>query len=423
MTVLEEYSFHGRPVWAEVRLSTLQRNFLAIQEHLRLKSALAVPKILAVVKANAYGHGAVPIAKALAKVGADWFGVACVSEGLELREGGIRAPILLLGGYWPGEEEELLAYGLTPALTSTKQLRLLDNAVRRTLPPSKRHFGVQLKINTGMNRLGIEPSRVRSFAHALSECANLRLVGTFTHFSSSELLDNSATAEQHECFAKALSVMRSDGLSPGLVHQGNSAAVVAHPNTWSDMVRPGAILYGCHVEFKPDDRQQQLEESLALEPVLSFRTRIIEIRDLGAGCGVGYDAKFVTSRPSRIAVIAAGYADGLMRGLSNRGSVLVHGKRVPIIGQISMDMAMIDVTALGQAKVGDIVTIIGSDGELSQGAGELARTLGTVVQDVLCALGRRVRRIYSSDESIWMTKQGNENYMNPQLTAIPGPHA
>jgi alanine racemase len=385
----------GCRVWAEIRVGALQRNLMRIREYVRANAHLRrVPGILAVIKANAYGHGAVPVAKALSRVGADWFGVACLSEGVELRQAGIKEPILLLGGCTLGEEREVVEFNLTPTITDCAQLASLEKAVRRSQSTENRPFSIQLKINTGMNRLGIEPSDLTCFARALTNCPHLTLGGTLTHFASSEVLDNGQTCEQQNSFVKALRQMAQLSVSPGLIHMANSAALVARPDTWADMVRPGAALYGCHVRFRPTPRQREFEAKLPLEPVLSLRAKIVAVRDLLPGATVGYDAKFVTKRASRIAVLAAGYADGLMRGLSNRGSVLVRGHSVPIVGQISMDMAMIDVTEVEGVSVGDTVTIIGQDNEATQTTGEIANALETVVQDVLCALGRRVRRVY-----------------------------
>ncbi len=348
---------------------------------------------MSIVKANAYGHGAVPVAKALAKAGTDWFGVACVSEGVELRNAGIRKPILILGGYWPGEETELVELGLSPAVTNCDQLPLLERAAKRARRQEST-FGFQLKINTGMNRLGIAPKDVDCFVRELSKYPHLRLQGTFTHFASSELLDSEETSIQQQRFANALQRMRGLGVSPGLIHMANSAAIAARPDTWSDIVRPGAATYGYHSNYSPANRQKDFETGLPLEPVLSLRTRIVAVRELAPGEGVGYNARFIASKPSRIAVIAAGYADGLMRGLGNRGSVLVHGRNAPIVGNISMDMATIDVTDIQGSAVGDAVTIYGTDNQLSRTAADISLDLGTVVQDVLCAIGPRVRRIY-----------------------------
>ncbi len=278
-----------------------------------------------------------------------------------------------------------------------RQLGPLEKAAKRAKPRHAKEVHIQLKINTGMNRMGVSPSDIRCFASALADCRQLKLVGTFTHFASSELLDSGQTEEQTKLFGSALQEMERLRLAPGLRHLANSAALTARPDTWADMVRPGAALYGCPVRFEPPARQKELEAKLPLKPVLSLRSKIVAVRNLPSGASVGYDARYVTNQPARIAVVSAGYADRLMRGLSNKGSLLVRGRKAPIVGQISMDMTMIDVTNVVDASVGDIVTIFGDDHGSLQTAGEIADTLGTVVQDVLCALGRRVERIYLPD--------------------------
>src|SRR5574337_113431 len=248
--------FEGRPLWAEVRLSALAHNLRAIRRHINTPPLPGgrKRKVMAVVKGNAYGHGAVGVSKALAKAGADWFAVTCAAEGAELRESGIRRPILVLTGFWSAEERRLLDYALTPAITRCEQLRQLERAAaafrpargRRAGSRSRGAVGFHLKIDTGMNRLGIAPRDLECFARTLADCPHLRLQGTFTHFASSEVFTSTQTEEQEKLFCGALERMRALGLSPGLVHMANSAALAARPSTWADMVRPGAVLYGYH---------------------------------------------------------------------------------------------------------------------------------------------------------------------------------
>jgi len=386
--------FDGRPVWAEVRLNALAGNLRAIRRHVNpppVGRRARRCKVLAVVKANAYGLGAAPVAKALAKAGADWFGVTCTAEGAELREAGIRQPILLLTGFWPGEERRMLEYRLTPAITRCEQLCALERAAARARCAP---VGFHLKIDTGMSRLGISPSDVVCFARVLADCPHLRLEGTFTHFASSEVFTAEQTELQEKFFAGALERLRGLGIQPGLVHMANSAALAARPSTWADMVRPGAVLYGYHQFYDPPGRKAEIEAKLPLTPALSLRARLISLRDVAPGQGVGYNARFVARQPSRIAVLAAGYADGLVRGLTNRGSVIVRGQFAPLVGTISMDLAMADVTGIEGARVGDVATIYGADGPARQSVSDIAHTLGTVTSDLLCALGKRVPRFY-----------------------------
>ena len=253
-------------------------------------------------------------------------------------------------------------------------------------------------MDTGMNRLGIAPSEVQCFARQLAKCKHLELGGVFTHFASSEVLTNTRTGEQtrqqEERFYAALDRLRALGIDPGIVHLANSAAIATRPETWADMVRPGAILYGYHPGYDPVDQRPQIEARLPVKPVLSLRSRIISIRQIPAGAGVGYNETFIAERPSRIAVLAAGYGDGIHRSLGNRGTVLLRGALAPIVGIISMDVTMIDITDIPAAEIGDVVTIHGTDGQRVHPANVIARSIGTVTSDLLCAISQRVPRLY-----------------------------
>jgi alanine racemase len=377
----------GRPVWVEVSLKAIAQNLRTVRRHIGPK-----PAILAVVKSNAYGLGAVPVTKALEKAGADCFGVTCANEGIELREAGVRKPILVLTGFWPGEEKRFIQNRLTPTVTRIEDVKLLERAAKSAGVKSPLRF--HLKINTGMNRLGILPSELPAFAMAFADCRHIALGGTLTHFASAEDFSARQTDEQEQLFRECLERMRSLGLSPGSVHMANSGAICARPSTWADMVRPGAILYGYYQSFDPPDKGQEVRDRLPLEPSLSMRARIITLRDLPPGQSVGYSARFTTQRPSRIAVINAGYADGIMRQRSNRGCVLVRGQHAPLVGSISMDLTTIDVTDVPNVALGDVVTIYGKDGNAEIQVSQVARDIGTVTSDLLCALGRRVPRFY-----------------------------
>jgi alanine racemase len=390
--------FDGRPIWAEVSLGALTGNLRAIRNHVNPTDAggARTPrrKILAVIKSNAYGHGIVPVARALARARADWFGVTCSAEGAELRESGIREPVLILTGFWAGEEQRILEHKLTPAIMRPEQLRLLEKAAARSRKPRKGPVDFHLKIDSGMNRLGIAPSELPAFARVLAECPHLRLSGTFTHIASSEVFTTEQTVEQEKSFFAALACMKSLGLDPGIVHMANSAAIVSRPSTWYHMVRPGAILYGYHQFFEPSSLNPEMEVKLPVRPVLSFRARIISLKDLGPGARVGYNARWTAEAPSRVAVLAAGYADGLVRALSNKGRIIVRGQFAPIIGTVSMDLTAADVTGISEARMGDIATIYGSDGGTTQSVPDVARIANTASAELLCGLGKRVPRFY-----------------------------
>jgi len=348
-------------------------------------------QFLAVVKANAYGHGAVPVARALAKAGADWFGVTCTAEGMELREGGIREPILILTGFWPGEEKRLLQHRLTPAITRCEQLLLLERAANRA---RQRGVKFHVKIETGMNRLGISPGDVPCFARTLAACPHLQLEGIFTHFASSEVFTNDKSEQQQKTFEDVLARMRQLGLSAPLIHMANSAAVASRPPTWATLVRPGLVLYGYHQRYEPPELDAQAAANVPLRPALALRARLISLRDVAAGQGVGYNARWVAQRPSRIAVISAGYADGVSRALTNRGRVIIRGQFAPLVGTVSMDLVTVDVTDIPEVRLGDVATIYGADGEVSQYVSDVAAQLGTVTSDLCCSLGKRVPRFY-----------------------------
>lgn len=387
-----------RPVWAEISLSALAYNFNAIRKHVNPpEEKRKTPRlILSIVKGNAYGHGGPQVARALELAGSDWFGVTCTDEGIAVRQGGVRKPILVLTGFVRGEESRLVDHGLTAVIHRCEQLAILERTAARLGVEKRASF--HLKIDTGMNRLGIASTDVECFARQLGKCKHLQLTGIFSHFASSEVFTNTEggqqTQEQEERFYAALERLRALGIDPGVVHLANSAAIVTRPETWADMVRPGAILYGYHPGYDPMKKREEAEARLPLKPVMSLRSRIINLRSVRAGEGVGYNATFVAQRPSRIGVLAAGYGDGIHRSLGNRGSVLIRGKLAPIVGIVSMDVTMIDVTGVPDVEIGDIATIYGTDGTNVLPANRVARTIGTVTSDLLCMASQRVERLY-----------------------------
>jgi alanine racemase len=389
----------GRQIWAEISTGVLQKNFRAIREHLDANSPSGKRvKVLAVVKGNGYGHGTAAAAKAFAKAGADWFGVTCSQEGIDLRESGFRGkPVLVLTGFWPGEENRIIEYGLTPAITDCRQLRSLERAAARAARKLRGPLAIHLKIDSGMNRLGVAPDLMDCVARSLADCPHLRLTGTFTHLASSEDFTSQQSDEQLKVFQRALAAMRERKIDPGIVHVANSAAVISRPETWMDMVRPGAILYGYHQNYTPAHMRQDALRQVPLEAALSLCARIVSIRHIPAGSGVGYNARFKASQPSRIAIIAAGYADGISRSLSNRGHVVVREKLAPLVGTVSMDLIAIDVTGIEGVEIGDVARIYGrreSPTAPQQDVSDVARLLGTVSSDLLCMISKRVPRIY-----------------------------
>lgn len=381
-----------RPTWAEIDGEAMRRNYERIRK-------LAGPrKLMAVVKADAYGHGATGTAKLLEECGADWFGVATVEEGIELRAAGIRKPILLLGGLYMSDPAALIEYRLTPAVSSTARLDTYAECSRRYGAAIDFH----LKIDTGMGRLGMPPELLEAFIKHLRQLNRyagpsgdvLRLTGVFTHLASAEDLAATQTEEQLGRFRRAITRLRSLGYRPDWVHISNSAALLAHAGIAENMVRIGALLYGyCLSLIVP--AAVRVQPSPVFEPVLSFKTRVVFLKDHPAGTPLGYGASCYTRRPSRIATIPVGYADGLSRALSNRGRALVRGEYARIAGKVSMDLTLIDVTDIPGVCVGDEVTLIGRQASHSITAAELARELETIPYEILCSIGKRVPRIYS----------------------------
>jgi alanine racemase len=388
-----------RPVWAEVSVSALTHNLRAIRAFVNpAEEKRKTPrKVLSIVKGNGYGHGGPQVAKILEKAGSDWFGVTCTSEGIDVRKAGVRKPILVLTSFWPGEEANLIKHDLTAVIHRCEQLHELERAASRG---GRKQVSFHLKIDTGMNRLGIATSDIDCFAGQLAKCRHLRLGGVFTHLASSEAFgpapNGTQTLEQQERFYAAVEHLRKLGVDPGIIHIANSAAIASRPETWADMVRPGVILYGYHPGYDPAEQRGEAERRLPLKPVMSLRSRVISLRRIPHGAGVGYNSKFVAQRPSLIAVLAAGYGDGIHRSLSNHGSVIIRGQLAPIVGIVSMDVTMIDVTDVPGAQVGDVATIYGTDGEHTLPANQVARSIGTVTSDLLCAVSQRVPRLYVS---------------------------
>jgi alanine racemase len=372
-----------RPTWVEISLSKLRRNFERVRELAGKRS------VMAVIKADAYGHGALTVAKCLAEVGVDWFGTATVEEALELRAAGIRQPVLLLGGLYMSDPADLIEYGLTPSVSSTARLDTYAEVAQRFGKPIDFH----LKIDTGMGRLGMPLDRLTSFVEHYRELKGLRMTGVFTHLASAEDLVATQTDEQLARFDQALDTLRSFKINPKWVHISNAAALLTRTHLPENLVRIGALLFGYCL---PINFPQGVEvpEIPLFEPVLTFKSRVVYLKDVPSGTPLGYGAAFHARRPSRIATVPVGYADGLNRSLSNRGQAIVRGHAGRIVGNISMDLALLDVTDIPGVAVGDEVILIGSSGAASINAMDIARLIGTVPYEVLCTIGKRVPRIY-----------------------------
>jgi alanine racemase len=375
--------------WAEVSLSALAENFHVVQKYVGPGVT-----ICAVVKADGYGHGAVECSRALESAGAEWLGVTDAAEGLALRGAGVRSRILLMTGIWRGEEDSIVGENLTPTVWEPWHIESLERAAaKRFAVANSQRLSVHLKIDTGMNRLGAWREALPRLCEMLSACKHLTLEGVSTHFASAEVLDGEDAVRQMKRFDEGLAVVRTYGLNPPLIHMGNSAAMSARPETWKTMVRPGIALYGYSLAFTRGGAQAAVAE-LPLRPVLSWKTRVLTIKDVAAGEAVGYMGTFVTKERSRIAVLPVGYADGYPRLLSNRARVVVGGAYAPVVGRVSMDLTIVDVSHIRGVSVGEEVILIGSIGGKSVDAVELARWCESVPYEILCGLSQRVPRVY-----------------------------
>jgi alanine racemase len=374
-----------RPTWAEVSLSRLRHNFRVVQEHVG-----AGVTVCAVVKGDAYGHGAVECARALEAEGATWFGVTSTEEGVALREAGVRARILLMTSYWRGEEADVIRYQLTPTVWEWWQVGALEAELNKRIGGA---FPVHVKVDTGMARLGVPDFYMNLFLRRLKAAKAIVLEGMFSHLASAEVLDAHDAEAQAARFAEFDDLAHEHGFAPAYLHLANSAAVEGRPALWRNMVRPGMVLYGYALPLTTTQGKEWLPP-LPVEHVLTWKTRIISLKDLPEGQGVGYKGAFVTQRPTKLAILPVGYADGLSRHLSSRGRMIVRGHYAPIVGIVSMDITTIDVSDVPGAAVGDEVTILGAEGEASVDAWEHARLRGTIPYEVLCGIGKRVRRTY-----------------------------
>jgi alanine racemase len=378
-----------RPTWAEVSLGTLRQNFRAVQRHVS-----PAVTICAIVKADAYGHGAVECARALEEEGARWFGVTSLDEAIPLREAGINGRVLLMTGFWRGEEEEIIRLGLTPTIWETGQIEWFEKAAT-ALGVSK--YPIHLKVDTGMGRLGVAPEDLPRICSALKASSHLVLEGLSTHLASSEVLDEPSVAVQLKSFAEVRNFLRIEGFNPPLIHAANTGAVISRPESWNTMVRPGIALYGYYMPFERAGREVSgTGLRLAVKPVLTWKTRILSLRDMRANQALGYGGIYVTKAPARIAVLPVGYADGLNRKISSQGRVIVGEHYAPIVGRISMDLTLADVTGLPGVSVGDEVILLGTTDGLSVDAREHASLSDTILYEILCGISKRVPRKYGS---------------------------
>lgn len=339
--------------------------------------------ILAVVKANAYGHGAVEVARALIRHGVARVAVVSIEEGIALRQAGINAPIIVLGPLFQDQIQEVIAHQLTPVLSDRSVLPALARAT--TLLPTP--YPIHVKIDTGMGRLGLADDEVLSLIESSGLPPSLQLEGLMTHLADTDGERSDYTEAQLVRFNQTIKLITARGLRIPLIHATNSGGAVRFPRAQFTMVRPGIMLYGYHT-LPPTVPVPDLK------PVLSLRTCVAQLRTIPAGGSVSYNRTFVAKQPTRVAVLPIGYADGFSRRLSNVGHVLIHGKRAPVVGTVCMDMVLVDVTAIPGVMLGDDVVVIGRQGQDEITANDLAAWTGTIPYEVLCSIGPRVPRQY-----------------------------
>jgi alanine racemase len=380
-----ETNFARRPTWAEIDLNNLAANFNRVRQRVS-----PVARVMAVIKANAYGHGAVACARRLANEGADWFGVALPEEGIELRSAGIAQPVLCLAGFWPGQAAGCIQHNLTQVVYRLDAIEALNQAASNAGVVADVH----VKVDTGMGRLGVRFDQLSEFVNALAQFRNVRIDGIMSHLAAADdMTCEPLTRDQIQRFEDAVVVFRDHGYDPTHLHLANSAGIFGHRDAWGNMVRPGGALYG----LWRDVLSLPASTDPGLLPVMSLHSRISLLKWVPAGETIGYGCTFEASRRSLIATMPVGYHDGYMRGLSNRAHVIVRGVYAPVVGRVSMDLSLVDVTNVTGVELDDQVTLLGwnrQQAELEIPAEELARIVGTLSYEVTCGISERVPRVY-----------------------------
>ncbi|OPX86767.1 MAG: Alanine racemase [Pelotomaculum sp. PtaB.Bin104] len=368
------------PVWAEINLGAIAHN---VREIRRVTAPLA--KVLAVVKANGYGHGAVEVSRVALANGTDWLGVARVAEGVALREAGIEAPVLILGYSPPEQSEEVVRYRLSQTVYTYDMALALAKAAGREGARARVH----VKVDTGMGRIGwvSGPATVQAILK-LARIPHIEIEGIFTHFAAADTIEQEYTRTQLERFLDITAALQREGLEVPLKHAANSPALLKFPETHLDLVRAGIIIYGLY----PAENFEQGQ--VRLRPAMSLKAKVAYIKEVPSGFNVSYGCTYTTSEPSVIATISVGYADGYSRRLSSRGEVLLHGCRAPVIGRVCMDQIMVDVSHIPGVKMGDEAVLIGSQGSEEISADEIAEKLNTINYEVVCMVNHRVHRLF-----------------------------
>jgi alanine racemase len=368
-----------RPTEAIVDLDAIAHNITILKNHVG-----AGVRFMAVVKANAYGHGILQVAKTAVTAGADLLGVALTEEAVALRQAGITLPVFVLGIVPPEGAEQVVRNDLTVAVSTLESARAFNAAAKE----AGCKIPVHIKVDTGMGRIGIKPPDVPEFVNQLKSLGHIRIEGIFSHFSSADEKDKSYAHRQLKRFNQVIATLHDREIHIPIKHMANSAGTIDLPESHFDMVRPGISIYGIHPS--PDT-----DHSVDLRPAMSLKTRIAFLKELAAGSPVSYNNTYITKAPTRIATLPIGYADGYPRLLSNRGQALVHGQRVPVVGRVCMDMTMLDVSTVSGAEVGSEVVLFGRQDDAEILADEIAHKTNTIAYEIVCGISPRVPKIYN----------------------------
>jgi len=367
-----------RPVWVEVDLENIKFNLNQVKKNIPEDT-----KIMAVVKADAYGHGVIPVAKAVLEGGADRLAVALPEEGKELRENDFKLPIQILGEVLPNQIPILVENDLIPTISKLDTVQKLNELAEKKDIIKKVH----VKIDTGMGRIGVFPDDAINFIKKVDSYDNIDIEGIMTHFAKADEEDKSYTYKQWERFQSVIDKLKEIDIKIPIKQAANSATIIDLPEFSLNMVRPGIMMYG----LRPS---HEVDESFKLKPALSWKAKIVYLKEVPSGTGISYGTTYVTKRKAKIATIPMGYADGFSRLLSNKGEVLINGKRAPIRGRVCMDQFMVDVTDIDNVNIGDELVLIGKQGNDELTATEMADLIGTINYEITCDITKRVPRVY-----------------------------
>ena len=371
-----------RPTCAIIDLAAIRHNISEVKKRVEGR------KVLVAVKANAYGHGLVPVSKACLEAGIDMLGVAFIDEAIELREAGVDSPILIFSSELCDGAEEIVRYDIRATVCTHELAQSLSICAVRLNKKAKVH----IKVDTGMGRIGILPERIAPFTESITALNGLEVEGIYTHFATAHQADDHFTPVQIQLFDRAINQVRTRLGAIPVAHAANSAAVLKYPDSYYEMVRPGIMIYG----LEPFEGASAVAD---LKPALTLKSKVVYLKNIQKGMSVGYGRGFIASKTTRIATVPIGYGDGYSRRFSQYGEVLIHGKRAPIVGSICMDQIMVDVSHINGVRIGDEVVLIGEQGKERITAEAIAARSGTINYEVACSISHRVPRVYTNEKS------------------------